>query len=175
MALSAPRREEFELVLLGVDLPFQGEIPSLGDAERLQNAHRGCLGGLVFADDLTDGELQRQAVFALLLVGYVAQQAADGEWIACLLALAQVQLEFHRAAVMGVKTQRRALNLLTVQGTAEKGCHLGAATRPEQFLECIERQKFRIVEAEASLPGGIGVEESPRRAERGNHLAGAFK
>ena len=119
MPRRAPRGRELKLVLLCVDLPLDGQIPSLGDAERLEDAHRGNLRRRAFADDLADDQLQRQAVFALLLVGHVAQQAANGERIAGLLPLAQIQFELEDAAVGSVVAQRGAFNRLAVEGAAE--------------------------------------------------------
>ena len=158
-----------------VHLPFDGQIPSLGDAKRLEDAHGGNFGGRALAHDLAHHELQRQAMFALLLLGHVAQQAAHGQRIAGLLPLAQAQFELQDAAVGGVVAQRGALHRLAVQGAAKERGHLGAATRPKEIFKRIQRQQRRLVQAKASLPCGIGIQEAPRRAQRGNHLAGVLK
>ena len=157
--------------LLGVDLPLDGHIPALGDAQGLENAHGGDFGGGVFAHDLADHQLQRQAVLALLLLGHVAQQAADGERIAGLLALAQAQLEFQHAAIGGVVAQRGAVDRLAIERAAKERGDFGAAAGAEQLIEGFEVEQRGVVVAEAALPGRIGVEKRARRAERGDHLA----
>ena len=76
MAWSAPGRRELKPVLIGVDIPFNGHIPALGDAEGFENAHDRNLVGRILAHDLAHHKLQGKTVFALLLLGCVAQQAA---------------------------------------------------------------------------------------------------
>ena len=99
VAGSAPGGAELEPILFGVDLPFDGQVPALGDAEGLENAHGGDFRGGVFTHDLADHQLQSEAMLALLLLGDVAQQATHGQWISGFLALAQAQLQFQHAAV----------------------------------------------------------------------------
>ena len=181
MSVSAPRPgapqavENSSRFSSGVDLPFDGHVPSLGDAQRLQDAHRGRFRGSALAHDLAHHQLQRQAVLALLLLGHVAQQAADGERIAGLLPLAQAQLQFQYAPVGCVVAQRGAVNRFAVQGAAEQRSHLGTATGPEQLLKRFQCQQRGMVQAKTPLPGGIGVQKSSRRAQRGDHLAGVLK
>ena len=40
----APRRAEFKALFVGVDDPFDGHVPSLGDADGLEDAHGGGFG-----------------------------------------------------------------------------------------------------------------------------------
>ena len=80
---------------------------------------RGNLGRGVLAHDLADDQLQGEAVLALVLLGHIAQQAAHGQGIAGLLALAEAQFEFQDAAVGSVVAQRRAVHRLAVRGRGE--------------------------------------------------------
>ena len=66
-------------------------------------------------------------MLALLLLGYVAQQATHREGIAGLLPLAQAQFQFQYAAVGSVVAQWSAVNLLAIQGAADERGHFSAA------------------------------------------------
>ena len=98
----SPGGAELEQVFFGADLPLERQVPSLGDAESLEDAHRGYVLGTVLADDLADHQLQGKAVFPLPLLGYIPQQAANGEGVAGLLSLAEAEFKFLHAPVGGV-------------------------------------------------------------------------
>jgi hypothetical protein len=98
-------------------------------------------------------------VFALLLLGHVAQQAAHRQGIAGLLPLAQAQFKFQHAAIGRMVAQGRAIHRLAIQGAAEERTHLAAARRKEMF-EGIQFQQRGCVLAEAALPGRIGIQET---------------
>jgi hypothetical protein len=168
-------RWRIQAVFLGVDLPFEGHVPALRDAEGLKNAHGGDFRGGVFAHDLADHQLQGQAVLALLLLGHVAQQAAHGQRIAGLLPLAQAQFQFQYAAV-GCVWRKDARSTTRRPGRGGRGPPLRRGWRAKELFKRIEgEQSGSSVQAEASLPGGIGIEKLSRRAERGDHLAGVFE
>ena len=88
------------------------------------------------SNDLADGKLKGQPIFALLLLGYVAEQAAHRQWNAGLVAPAQAQLQLEEAAVGRMVTQRSALDHLAIQRAAEEGRCLAACalkkTRPQR-------------------------------------------
>ena len=134
-ARNSPRGSEFELLLLGANHPFNGHIPSLGDAKGLKDAHARRLDRCVFPHNLAHRELQRQPVFALLLLGNVAQQAAHRQRNARLLPPAQAQFQIQHAAVRRIVAQRRPLHRLAIQRAAEKRGHLAPGTGREQVLE----------------------------------------
>ena len=79
----------------------------------------------MFADNLAHDQLQGQAVLALLLLGYVAHQAAHGQRIARLLALAEAQFQFQHAPVRRVVAQRSAIHHFAIEGAAEERGRLG--------------------------------------------------
>ena len=135
-------------------VPLNGHIPALGNAEGFENAHGGHFGGSVFTDDLAHHQLQRQAVFALPLLGHIAQQAADSERISGLLPLAQAQLQLEHAAIGGVIAKGGAVDDFAIKGAAEKRGHFTAATGGEQLVERIQSRAARVVfaEAAASMP-----------------------
>jgi hypothetical protein len=131
------------------------------ETQRASRMRMTATSGSIFAHDLADHELQGQAVFALLLLGDVAQQAAHGEGIAGLLALAQAQFQFQMRP-SGVWWRSGARSIASPSRARRKS----AATSPRQLgpkeiLKGIESQQGGIVQAEASLPGGIGIEELP--------------
>ncbi len=161
--------------LLGVHHPFDGHVPSLREAQRLQDAHARGLARRVFPYDLAHGKLQRQPVLALLLLGHVAQQAAHRQRNARLLAPAQAQLQVQYAAVGCMVAQRRALHGLAVQRAAEQRRRLGPHVRGKQILEGMKILKPRGVHSEAALPRRIGIEKLSCRAERGQHLGGVLE
>ena len=171
----SPGGAEFEMALFGVNDPLDGHIPALGDTECLENARGGDLGGDVFAHNLTDDELQREPVFALFLLGDVPEQAAHGEGIAGLLALAQAELEIEDAAIGGAVTERGAVDRIPMKDAAEEVGRFAAAIGPKELLEGFKAQQGGIVVAETAFPGRIGIEEAARGAECGDHLAGILE
>ena len=141
---SSPGGAEFQTFFLGVDSPFDGHVPALGDAKSLEDAHGGDIRGRIFADDLADHQLQGQAVFALLLLGDIAEQAANGERIAGLLPLAEAQFQFQDAAIGGVMAQRCPVHHLAIEGAAKERGHFGAAAVAEELFKGIEFEQFGI-------------------------------
>ena len=133
------------------------------------------VGSGILTHNLADAKLQRQPVFALPLMGYVAQQAAHRQGIARLLALAQAQLQFLHVAVGGVVAQGRAIDHFAIEGAAEQSPHFSTAVGPEQVVERVESQQCGVFQAKSALPGRVGIHELPRRAERGDHFAGVLE
>ena len=64
----APRSAKLQPVLLGVHQPHHRHVPSLRKTQRFQNAHRRHFRRSVLAHNLAHHQLQRQPVFALLLL-----------------------------------------------------------------------------------------------------------
>ena len=89
---NTPCRPELQAHLLGVHQPLDAQLPSLGDAKRLEDAHARGLARRILAHNLAYGQLQSQPVLALLLLRDVAEQAADRQGMARFLAPAQAQL-----------------------------------------------------------------------------------
>jgi hypothetical protein len=60
-----PARAEFQAVFFGVHFPFQGHVPTLGDAQSLKDAHPRHFRRGIFTHDFADDPLQGHAPLAL--------------------------------------------------------------------------------------------------------------
>ena len=72
MPWNTPCRPELQAHLFGVHQPLDAQLPSLGDAKRLEDAHARGLARRILAHNLAYGQLQSQPVLALLLLRDVA-------------------------------------------------------------------------------------------------------
>ncbi len=76
-AFSAPGNTRTDDVLRFVDRPEGGEFAGEGAAEGLQHVEQTFVQRGAFRDDLADDELDAQAALAAVLLGHVAEDAAD--------------------------------------------------------------------------------------------------
>ncbi len=130
----SPRGTEFKPLFFRIDAPFHGQIPALRYAQSFKNAHGRDFGGSVLSDNLADDQLQRKTVFPLPLLGYIAQQATNGEGISRLLALAEAHLQLENAAIGRVMPKRLAVDYVAIQGAPEQRRHFAAGVcRKELF------------------------------------------
>ena len=74
-------------------------------------------------------------MFTLLLMGYIAHQAANGQRISSFLALAEAQLQLENAAVRGVVAQGGAVHHLTIESTAEECRNFSSANGAKKLIE----------------------------------------
>jgi hypothetical protein len=65
LAGNAPGGRVFELLILSIDVPLDGYVPSLRNAKNLENAYRGDFRRGIFTHDLAQQHLQGLAVLTL--------------------------------------------------------------------------------------------------------------
>ncbi len=142
---------------------FNRHVPALRNAESFEDAHGRDFRRSIFSDDLAHHQLQSQAVFALLLLGHVAHQAAYGQGIAGFLPLAEAQLQFQHAAV-AVWLRNGARSIISPSSARRNS----AATSPRHAVPNSSSNEFSVhqrvvTDAEASLPRRVGIKKLPRR------------
>ena len=111
----------------------------------------------------------------MLLVSDIAEKAADGQGVARVLTLAEAELEVKDSSVRGVMSQGRAIDGFAIECAAKECGDIAAYRGQEELFERVELEECVAVFSEEALPGGIGIEEAARRAERRDHLAGTFE
>ena len=108
-----------------IDGPERGEFAGEGKAEGFEDAGEAFVDGGGFGDDLADDELDAEAAFAAVLLGDVAEDAADGNRAGLFTAAAEAGFDFDVLSGGILQTHGMLFDVDSMQRFMEEGSGFG--------------------------------------------------